>query len=116
MRAEAMQQPRRARTIRVRLIAGRVMLSDYNESERICCRLELERDCLRMTLGPGLLDLHQVQDVHLRRLLLADFEHAKKRLPEVECELLALKAFGQGTPSLLPAAVVIRVAGEVTRP
>jgi hypothetical protein len=100
----------------VRLIAGRVMLSDYTESERICCRLELERDCLRMTLGPGLLDLHQVQDVHLRRLLLADFEHAKKRLPEVECELLALKAFGQGTPSLLPAAVVIRVAGEVTRP
>ena len=84
----------------VRLIAGRVMPSDYTETERIRCRLELERDCLRMTLGPGSLDLRQVQDVYLRRLLLADLEHARKRLPEVECELLALKAFGKGTASL----------------
>jgi hypothetical protein len=100
----------------VRLIAGRVMPSDYTETERISCRLELERDCLRMTLGPGSIDLRQVQNVHLRRLLLADFEHAKRRLPEVECELLALRAFGKGTASLLPAAIVMRVAGEVGRP
>ena len=83
------------------------MPSDYTETERIGWRLELERDCLRMTLGTGSLDLHQVQDVHLRRLLLADVEHARKRLPEVECELLALKAFGKGTASLLPAAIVM---------
>ena len=86
-------QPLWVRTQSLRPIAGRVMLPDYTETERICCRLELERDCLRMTLGPGSLDLRQVQDVHLRRLLLADLEHARKRLPEVECELLALKAF-----------------------
>ena len=89
------------------------MPSDYTETERICCCLELEQACLRMTLGPGSIDLRQVQDVHLRRLLLADFEHAKKRLPEVECELLALKAFGKGTASLRTAAVVLRVAEEV---
>ena len=89
------------------LIAGRVMPSDYTETERICCCLELERACLRMTLGPGSIDLRQVEDVHLRRLLLADFEHAKRRLPEVECELLALKAFGKGTASFRTAAVVL---------
>ena len=89
------------------------MPSDYIETERFSCRLELERDCLRMTLGPGSIDLRQVQDVHLRRLLLADFEHAKKRLPAVECELLALKAFGKGTASLRTAGVVLRVAEEV---
>ena len=52
----------------VRLIAGREMLSDYTQTERICFRLELERDCLRMTVGPGSLYLRQIQDVHLRRL------------------------------------------------
>src|SRR3989337_3028798 len=100
----------------MRLIVGRVMPSDYTETEQICCRLELERDCLRLTLGPGSLDLRQVQDIHLRQLLLAEVEHARKRLPEVECELLGLKAFAKGTAALLPAAVVIRVAGEGTRP
>ena len=114
MRPEAMRQPRRGRTIGAP-VAGRAMPSDYTETERICRRLELERDCLRLMLGPGSLDLSQVRNVHLRRLLLADVEHAQRRLPEVECELRALKAFKSGTASPLPAADVVRVAEEVTR-